>query len=116
MDTQESRDAEPSHAFDWTASGTASTAVVLAVAAADDDDPTAMEPLYDVVDPDALNALFDRPNAPRARVDARFAFEYRGYRVALEATGRGYLYDLDERDGPASTPPLADAEPGEVGR
>lgn len=108
MDSHTTRDAEPSHTFDWTGSDTPSTAVVVAVAEAAGDDPTAIEPLYGVVDPDSLNDLFARPGTPQARVDASVQFEYHGYRVVVEATGRGSLYELDDRRTAATAPLVSD--------
>lgn len=64
--------------------------IVEAVADAEGVDPLELPPLYDAVDPDAVDSLF----APQLRVgsvpshDAAVRFEYHGYVVRVAATGR----------------------------
>lgn len=61
-----------------------SEAVISAVATAEETDPLALEPpLYDAVDPDALDALFQSP-----RVAGRMAFRYLGRTVTVHADRR----------------------------
>jgi hypothetical protein len=70
-----------------------SRAVVEAVAARDGIDPVDVEtPLYEVVDPDALDALFDG----RA---GEVTFEYSGYRVTVTESGEVTLLGDGERGG-----------------
>ncbi|MFB6166293.1 MAG: HalOD1 output domain-containing protein [Haloarculaceae archaeon] len=57
---------------------TASEAVVTAVADAEGVDPTDLEPLFDVVDPDALDALFAGGDA-----SVELTFNYAGYAVTV---------------------------------
>ena len=58
-----------------------SSAVVEAVASAEGVEPFDLsEPLYDAINPDALDALF-------AGNDGRVTFEYHGYRVTAHASG-----------------------------
>ena len=65
-----------------------SVAVVLAVAAREGVDPTDLSPpLNDVVDPDALDAIF-------AETDARggsLSFTYHGYSVEIHSDGRVHV-------------------------
>lgn len=69
-----------------------SQVVVEAVASAEGVDPLDLEvPLYDAVDPDALDALF----RSGATVDGRVEFEYHGYEVTV--TGDGHV-TLDAAD------------------
>ena len=56
---------------------TASEAVVATVADRADADPTDLPPLYDAIDPDALDAIF-RDGRP-----GRVSFEYAGYEVTV---------------------------------
>lgn len=56
-------------------------AVVAAVAEAEGADPTDLDPLFGVIDPDALEALV----APG--IDGHVAFDYHGHRVVVEGTG-----------------------------
>ena len=69
----------------------ASAAVVLAVAAAANVRPHELDPLYEVVDPDALNHLFDDPG----RAPLAVSFEYEGYAVTLRGRGEVVLTDAD---------------------
>jgi hypothetical protein len=61
------------------------TAVVRAVAEADDCDPLALTPLTTVVDADALNRLVQSSTAAPA-VSTRVEFEYEGYEVATNGS------------------------------
>lgn len=75
-------------------SETLSQAVVETVASAEGVDPLDLEvPLYDAVDPDALDALFQSGIA----VDGRVEFEYYGYDVTVTDGGRVTLDALDDR-------------------
>jgi hypothetical protein len=58
-------------------------AVVRAVAAVTGKDPTAMEPLGRVLDPEALEDLFDRPST-----DGRLRFEFNRCRVTIDGGTR----------------------------
>ena len=68
--------------FDW---GTVSpsVAVVEAVAVASDREPTAVEPLVETVDPDALNALV----AAGGETCSTVTFEFIGHDVAVQSNG-----------------------------
>lgn len=94
-------DADPLVTFDWTTFDSPSTAVVTAVAETADRDPTTIDPLYEVVDPDALDDIVASTCYPRGTPDARIEFLYHGYRVLVKANGRGFLYGRD--DVPLST-------------
>ncbi|MFC6717642.1 HalOD1 output domain-containing protein [Natrialbaceae archaeon GCM10025810] len=83
-----------------------SHAVIAAVADADgvdvtDVEPPRYDPLYAVVDPDALDALFGNGIAESAEADdTRVAFEYAGYEVHVTADG------VDLYEGPRDGDPL----------
>lgn len=49
-------------------------------------DETDLPPLHDVIDPDALEALFI-PASPNANDAAQIRFQYYGYRVTVSADG-----------------------------
>lgn len=67
---------------------TASERVVSAVADSTGTDPLSLDPLYEVVDPDALDALIE-PSQPRPdRSGPRISFTYCGCDVVVSA-GRG---------------------------
>lgn len=68
-------------------SGSASTAVTTAVAAAKDTDPTSLPPLYDVIDPDALDDV-------AACDTVGVSFEYAGYEIHVDGRGGIALVSL----------------------
>lgn len=70
-----------------------SDAVVDALADAEDVDPLELEPLYEVIDPDALDSLF-APADDDERA-GRVQFRTAGYRVEVTSTGRVHLTSLD---------------------
>lgn len=61
-----------------------SRAVIDAVASAEDADPSELDPLNDVIDPDALNGLFADRDVELGRV----VFRYHGYTVTVDRHGR----------------------------
>lgn len=70
--------------------------VVKAIAAAESIDATDIrEPLFEVINPEALNSLFVDSECDAGRV----AFDYRGYRVVVTHTG------TIELDATLVTPP-----------
>lgn len=85
-----------SHRYDWTATDP-STAVVETLAVAVNREPLNTDPLYEWVDPDALNALLD-PNAGGATPDLQVSFRYQKFLVVVSASGA------------VSITPLADVE------
>lgn len=93
MGTTESKDAEPVRAFRWTDSDELSRAIITATAEVADVEQDDMEPLYTVVDPDALHKLLTDTEYSRTDFDGSIRFEYHGYQVALTGDGRGYLYE-----------------------
>lgn len=66
---------------------TPSEAVVDAVAEAEGADPTTLPPLFDAVDPDALDSLFETTSVAPAASTAQVTFSYAGYEVTVEADG-----------------------------
>lgn len=72
----------------------ASEAVVNLVAALHDDDPTTMQPpLYEAVDPDALDALFVDAAGRWTRPSGRVEFSFCGYLVEVRGDGRITVQD-----------------------
>jgi hypothetical protein len=66
-----------------------SVAVVMAVAAREGVDPTELSPpLNDVVDPDALDALFAGSDDESI---GSLTFDYRGYSVEVRSDGRVHV-------------------------
>lgn len=69
---------------EWGADGSISTSVVSAVAAVTGEEPTAIEPLFEVVDPDALDQLVASVRGDE-RVSVSFLFE--GCGVTIRGDG-----------------------------
>ena len=64
-----------------------SEAVVDAVATLDGVSPTELAPLYDAVEPDALDALFEHADRQGRPGDQRLCFAYAGYDVTVCGDG-----------------------------
>jgi len=72
--------------LDWTAHGEPSSGIVEAVARATDREVTALPPLHDAVETDALNALLaDEVGSSDGAVDVTFA--YANHRITVSADG-----------------------------
>lgn len=61
-------------------------AVVSAVAEAKKSDPLSLDPLYDAVDPDALDALFESDRVAPGDSQRRVSFTYCGCEVTVTST------------------------------
>lgn len=86
-----------SHRLSSQTDESASEAVIRAVAAAAGDDPTEMPPLYTVVDPDALDALWPTStDSDRTPTTVEFAFH--GYLVRLTGEGDLSVFERDSAD------------------
>ena len=91
---------------DWDDSESLSTTVIRAVEAATDTDPVDMEPLYERLDPDALNALFSPRSADGPHLDGQIVFSLDGRDVAVHSSGHILVdvSDIEEDDsGPDPT-------------
>lgn len=70
----------------WTATNPPTAAVVESVAQRADLDTTELPPLYDAIDPDALDALFDHAGQESGS-GPRVVFSYGGFEVTVEHDG-----------------------------
>lgn len=77
--------------YEWDDDTALSIAVVKAVAAASGRDPTDIEPLYQYVDPDALDALFEQPDRGRAP-NGTISFPVEDYFVVVRSDGEVVVY------------------------
>ena len=75
------------HQYDWDSPEQLSSAIIAAVATVADTEPTELEPLYDCVDPDALNALFRPLSEDRPRSHGYLSFSLGEYEVAVHGHG-----------------------------
>lgn len=72
-----------------------SVRVVEAVAHAANCSSSELEPLYDIVDPDALNTLFAPTMEGKTRTDGKLEFEYAGYDVVVHSSGAIDVVELN---------------------
>jgi hypothetical protein len=84
---------------DWSENRALSTTVVLAVRRVLETPETELPPLYEHVDPDALDSLFASINSEQVRADGRLTFPYAGLLVAIEADGAIRLSTSGEEAG-----------------
>lgn len=101
-------------AVDWHGMGASShrfsEGVVQAVAAAKGVDPMQLQPLYDVVDLDALDALFQRTADGAPATTGSVRFEYAGKTVVVHSDGSVHVGDT-HLNGP-ETATAAERDPG----
>lgn len=68
-----------------------------AVAETTGDDPTNMQPLYEVIDPDALDRLFEPTESESRRSSfGRVSFCFNGCDVTIHADGRTIVSERDD--------------------
>lgn len=82
--------------YDWTRSETVSSAILGAVAEFKGVDPLQLDVLYDVVDPDALDALFSGPRRPSTQSAEKVTFRFSGTEVTVRDTGSLVVRPADE--------------------
>ncbi|NHN43004.1 hypothetical protein G9C85_15395 [Halorubellus sp. JP-L1] len=93
MNEDQLRAHDPVRTFEWSPADGPSRGLVEALDDHVDADVTTLPPLFDALDPDALDALFEAP-APRSdRSEGSVQFDYLGYRIQIGADGRGRIYD-----------------------
>lgn len=73
--------------FDVEGDRSTSEVVVYTVAEVSDEEPTSLRPLGEIIDPDALDTIFERPPT-RQTGGAHISFEYEGYEVTVFSHGR----------------------------
>lgn len=67
---------------------TPATKIITAVADREGVDPTELDPpLYEAIDPDALNTLFGNQQSSDYRVDGWLSFTYAGYDITVAGDG-----------------------------
>lgn len=88
--------------------GAVSEEVVTAVAAARDVDPLELPPLYNVIDPDALNQLFDHDVSGDGNGHCRVSFRMADCDVIVESNNEIDVTPLNERLSTSSAANHAD--------
>lgn len=80
-----------------TSSDALSTVVVSAVAEHEGVNPLELkQPLYDVIDTDALDAIFNGATKDPGLIDAQITFPYNGYHVTVTSDGDVTISDSPE--------------------
>jgi|AntRauTorcE11898_2_1112593.scaffolds.fasta_scaffold03444_2 hypothetical protein len=80
---------QPSIQQNWHEADTATTSVVTAIAALTGLPPTGMDPLYESVDPDALERVLESGSDGSCRSSAlSVSFSHEGCRVKIRADGQ----------------------------
>ena len=69
--------------------------VIAEIARRTDVAPTELPPLHDVINPDALDTLF-QPTPNAGRMDGTISFEYSGYEITVHADGFVDVTSLDQ--------------------
>ncbi len=82
---------EPLQTFDCTETPESTTAVVQAIARITDTDVGSLPPLTEVIDPAAVNSLFEATRE-HDRDRGRITFEYCDYLITVWANGRGHVH------------------------
>jgi len=86
---------------DWAENGSIGTTIVNAVGALDGVAFDECEPVYDVIDPDALDAVL-APTPDRSdRAPVQVQFSYHGYMITVDSTGE---IIIDVLDAPSHEP------------
>ncbi|MFA9418413.1 HalOD1 output domain-containing protein [Natrinema sp. HArc-T2] len=76
--------------------GSVTQAIIAAIAEESGCDPIELEPLYEYIDPDALNTIFNsRSEADTDHTETYLEFTYNAYRVAVTADSI-HVSQLDE--------------------
>jgi hypothetical protein len=94
--------------YDIGADESVSTAVVRAVSAVEGRDPLSLRPLADVLDPDALDVVFDSRTNGGTPSDVRFTFVYSKCCVTIENGEYLTLDPIDPRIHRARSPEVVE--------
>lgn len=81
------RETETAFFHDWSGNESLSTGIVSAVADLSGTDATDVERLYDRVDPDSLDSIFEPPNDRAARSTGHLSFRLGSHTVTVHASG-----------------------------
>ena len=92
METQPIND-EPLRTFEWNSAVGPAIAAISAIAEERDLDPREVPSLHSAIDTEALNSLFTTEYQEQRSASRTVQFEFQGYRITIESTGHGYLYD-----------------------
>ena len=100
-DLRSERDSSPAHRahFDPTDSGHLSSTIAAAIATATDRPPRSITPLYEAIDPEALEELLEHAaTAPADAPSFDFEFAIDGTTVIVAGDGTISVYDCGECD------------------
>lgn len=80
-------------AGEYTHNQSISLKVIQAVADREGVDPTELSPLYDAIDPEALDSLFKSKDT-----DGRVEFHWLGYRIVVYSSGSIRVIEAEDKD------------------
>lgn len=83
--------------YEWS-STTPSTAVVETVAVAANCEPEALDPLYNYIDPDALDVIIRSRKSSSTGDDATVSFVFDGQRITVHSSGEVVVRTGDSTD------------------
>jgi len=86
---------------DWTENTSIVTTIVNAVAALDGVTFDECEPVYDVIDPDALDVVLTPTTDRSTRAPVQVQFSYHGHTITVDSTGE---IVIDAPDAPSHEP------------
>jgi len=86
---------------DWAENDSIGTTIVNVVAALDGVAPDECEPVYDVIDPDALHTVLTPTTDRSARAPVQVRFSYHGHMIAVDRTGE---IVIDAPEAPSHEP------------
>ena len=78
---------------DWTSAEPLNSTILTALADVKDVEPTELEPLYEHIDPDALESLFD-PDGDGLRTDGHVSFSFADHYVTIHGHGEYAVISL----------------------
>lgn len=78
---------------DWTSTEPLSSTILTALADVKNVEPTELEPLYEHIDPDALESLFD-PDGDGLRTDGHVSFSFADHYVTIHGHGEYAVISL----------------------
>ena len=84
--------------FQWTHADSVTCAIIDELTHLDDVAVEDLDPLYETIDPDVLERLFEPRGNPPTPLSGELRFEYSGHVVVISADGSGLIVDAVQRE------------------
>lgn len=88
--------AEPVETFEWGGGQRPTTELLATLDDISNEDLLDVTPLYDVIDPDAIDAMFSPGLQQEGEASIYVRFEYLNYIIILQDTGLGEIFEKSE--------------------